>query len=465
MEQNNNFDNKTNEGFVDVSYAESSVDEQFENSISNDVEPVKEQPNVNETKSFIDSNYTQMEPDNKVKKHKGKALGKVLSYVLVGAICSTIGGAAALGAVMYVLPNSQVFKDSPLYKSIAKSNVYTSAQYQPTYVSSSSSSLSVVDIAKKVSPAVVGVSTKTVVNSTDPYNFFGNGSKSVQSGYGTGIIFNKDGYIVTNYHVISGAKNINVILNDKKTVTATVVNYDEANDIAVIKMTNTSDIPGVAELGDSDKLQVGEQVVAIGNPLGQELLGSVTTGVISALNRDINNDGGKFIQTDAAINPGNSGGPLINSLGQIIGITSEKITNAETNTSAEGLGFAIPINLVKSKLGDLVKQKSTTTTTANSSQLMLGVTIQDIDKDTAQENNLPEGIYVQSVQDSSPADVAGIQPGDVIIGFDGKTVKTSTELNKLKATHKSGDVVSIEVVRDGQKIKLSVKLLPQSNNN
>ncbi len=146
---------------------------------------------------------------------------------------------------------------------------------------------------------------------------------------GTGIIFSEDGYILTNYHVISGAQNIKVMLSDGKEVSAKVINYDAAADVAVIKLAENTKVPGVAEFGDSDMLEVGESVVAIGNPLGKEFIGSVTTGIVSAVNRQVSieNKDLKFIQTDAAINPGNSGGPLVNSKGQVIGINTAKIAS------------------------------------------------------------------------------------------------------------------------------------------
>lgn len=289
---------------------------------------------------------------------------------------------------------------------------------------------------------MVGVSTKSTVSSGS--NFFG-GSQE-EDGMGSGIIFNSDGYILTNYHVISGAQQITVILSNKKEVPAKVVNYDSSMDLAVIKLNQNVALPGVAELGNSSSLQVGDQVVAIGNPLGKEFLGSVTSGIVSALNRQVQVDSSKtenFIQTDAAINPGNSGGPLVNSLGQVIGINSAKIGS----TGVEGIGFAIPIDLVKPKISSLSKPI-----------LMLGITCSDISSSDAQQNNVPQGVAVIQVNPSSPAEKAGLQANDIITKFDGKSIKTTDELNSIKASHKAGDKINIQVYRNGNTESLTLTL-------
>jgi len=393
------------------------------------------------------------------KKRRGNGFKKVMSYVLVGVICSVIGGASAVGAVMYVFPNSSAFKDSALYKNLQGDKLAALTSF-PTSANTNTSGLTVAEIAKKVGPAVVGVSTKSVVTSKG--SIFGN-SNSVQQGMGSGIIIDEKGYIVTNYHVIKGATQINVILSNNKEVKAKEINHDEANDIAIIQITDKVDLPGIAVLGDSDSVQVGELAIAIGNPLGKAFLGSVTTGIISAVDRQLDAKGVKFLQTDAAINPGNSGGPLINSQGQVIGITSEKIVSAEVGVGAEGLGFAIPINLVKSKVDGLIKTPiETPNTTVLDSTVMIGITIKDIDAATAQEQGVTVGIGVTDVEKGKAGDLAGIQVGDIIIKFDGNTVKNADELNALKAKHKFGDSVKIVVNRDGKEKELTIKFIQQS---
>ena len=427
---------------------------------------------IDSTKDNEDSKPVDAEPiifsyqvEEKVKspkKHRGNGFKRIMSYVLVGVFCSAIGGASAVGAIMYIVPNSSIFKDSTLYKSLQWSN---STKYQATAINTSTtnaSSLSVADIAKKVGPSVVGVSTKSVVASS---SYFGN-SNSVQQGMGSGVIFDAKGYIITNYHVIKGATQINIILNNNKVVKAKEINHDETNDIAIIQITDKVDLPGIAELGDSDKVQIGELAVAIGNPLGKNLLGTVTTGIISAVDRQLDSQGVKFLQTDAAINPGNSGGPLINSQGQVIGINSEKIVSSgEAGVSAEGLGFAIPINLVKSKIEGLLKtpiQTPPATASTTTSSLVIGIGIQDIDAATSQQDNKPVGIEVLQVDQDSVGEIAGIEIGDIITKFDGNTVKTSAELSALKAKHKLGDSVKITVNRDGVNKELTLKFIQQN---
>ncbi|AAK80387.1 serine protease Do [Clostridium acetobutylicum] len=379
---------------------------------------------------------------------------KIASYIAVGLTCAILGGGISTASALYLLPKSNFFKSTPLYKTMANGGSsslgYINASPTSTKTSSATGSgLTVSQIVKKVSPAVVGVSTKTTVTQNDFDSFFGssngNGS-STQEGMGSGIIFNNDGYILTNYHVIKGADKIAVILNNKKEVSAKVVNYDEANDIAVIKMTGSFTVPGVAELGSSASLNVGDSVVAIGNPLGKEFLGTVTTGVVSAVNREVAVSEGQkqtYIQTDAAINPGNSGGPLVNSFGQVVGINSAKISE----NGVEGIGFSIPIDTVKSKIQNLSKPI-----------LMLGISGEAVDKSTAEQHNIPQGVYIEQIQDFSSAQKAGMQVGDVITKFDGKKVTSTSDIDSIKSKHNSGDTVQVEVYRDDAYKTLSLKL-------
>jgi serine protease Do len=217
-------------------------------------------------------------------------------------------------------------------------------------------------------------------------------------------------------------------------------------DLAVIKVTEKTTMPGVAELGNSKDLQVGDQVVAIGNPLGKEFLGSVTSGIVSALNREVQVENSKtqtLIQTDAAINPGNSGGPLVNSQGQVIGINSAKLGG----NGVEGMGFSIPIDLIKPKISSLSKPL-----------LLLGITCRDVSSDDAKQYNVPVGVGVIQVNPNSSAQKAGLEANDIITKFDGKSVKTTDELNSIKSSHKAGDEISIEVYRNGSTKSLTLKL-------
>lgn len=403
-----------------------------------------------------DYDYEVKTLDSNEKKHK-KGMGKrIASYIAVGLICSVLGGTASGIAAMYIIPNTSFFKNTPLYKSlnsINASSMYTDASSSNTVNASPTatnvSGLTVAQIAKKVGPAVVGVSTK-LISSSSNYDI-GSDSGTETDGVGSGIIINKDGYILTNYHVVQGAEKITITLNNKKAVSAKVVNYDATLDLAVIKVTdNNVTMPGVAELGSSSELQVGDSVVAIGNPLGLEFFGTVTTGVISALNRQVaveNSKAQTLIQTDAAINPGNSGGPLVNSQGQVIGITSSKLTNTGEGVSAEGMGFAIPIDVVKPKISSLTKP-----------MLILGVTVEDVSQDDSTTNNAPQGVRVVTVNPGSSAAKAGMQSADIITKFDGKSIKTTDDLNTAKADHNAGDQVSVEITRNGTLKKLTVTL-------
>ncbi|AJA47702.1 serine protease Do-like HtrB [Clostridium pasteurianum DSM 525 = ATCC 6013] len=388
--------------------------------------------------NFTDSDYKVTSVNKQPKRGK-----RIVSYIALAIICTILGGTASGVVSLYILPKTDFFKSSPLYENLmqqSSSNTNNNSNYKPSSIVSTTNGLTIAEIAKKVSPAVVGVST----TSTTTNNFLGQSQES--EGMGSGIIFNNDGYILTNYHVISGAQKISVILSNKKEVSAKVVNYDASMDIAVIKINEKVTLPGIAELGNSSNLQVGDQVVAIGNPLGKEFLGSVTSGIVSALNREVeieDNNTQTLIQTDAAINPGNSGGPLVNSQGQVIGINSSKIGG----NGVEGIGFAIPIDLVKPKISSLSKPI-----------LMLGITCTDVSSEDAKQNNVPQGVAVIQVNSSSPAQKAGLQARDIITKFDGKTVKTTDELNSIKATHNAGDKIKIEIYRNGETKSLTLTL-------
>ena len=229
-----------------------------------------------------------------------------MSYVLVGLICATVGAGATLGSTLYLLPKMDFFENTPLYEAVSQnaSKTTNTVNYDlhPTTVATEDGALTIAQIAQKVGPAVVGVSTKSVAG----IDWFGN--EQISEGIGSGMIINEEGYVLTNQHVIAGATEVKVIFNSGQEVAAKVVNSDASHDIAIVKITENVKVPGVVELGKSSSLQVGETVVAIGNPLGKEFLGSVTSGIVSALNRNLGDKDIAYIQTDAAINSGNSGG-------------------------------------------------------------------------------------------------------------------------------------------------------------
>jgi serine protease Do len=425
--------------------------------VSDDLKYDEKKEEVNMSSSSNDSyqkssNYIDADPvDQKVKKKRRSSFNKkVLSYVLVGLICTTIGGVATGFASLYALPNTEFFKSTPLYQSIngngnnsVNSAAIVADLNHPTKLSTSAEALSVAEINKKVGPAVVGVSTKSISATSRYYG-------QAAEGMGSGIIINEEGYVLTNHHVIENAQEVKVILSDGKEVAAKVMNSDSTLDIAVVKITENIKMPAVAELGISGSLQVGEDVVAIGNPLGKEFLGTVTNGIVSAVNRQLDENGIKYIQTNTAINSGNSGGPLINSRGQVIGINTAKIGQ----TGVEGLGFAIPIDSVKDKIENLSKPV-----------LMIGI-VSDrvIDEATSKQLtekykvDFPVGVYITDVVEFSAAEKAGVKIGDIVTKFDGQKVKTVAEINTLKLKHKSGDTIKVEVNRDGKSKELELKL-------
>lgn len=320
----------------------------------------------------------------------------------------------------------------------------TSFRYEQL-TSGDKTSMSVVDIAKEVGPAIVGITNTTQVQS-----IFG---ISEQQSTGSGIIISQDGYIVTNNHVVDGARTLSVQLNTGEEYEASLIGADSQTDLAVIKI-NPKETLTVAKLGESAKLQVGELAVAIGNPLGAELSGTVTVGIISGVNRTIqtsNSDPNStmtLIQTDAAINPGNSGGALINAYGEVVGINNMKYASEEV----EGIGFAIPIDTAKTIINDLMESGYV------KGRPYIGISVQEVTTALAFRNNLPVGLYVSSVTEMGPADRAGIQRGDVITAVNGKKVETASELNEIKNNSKVGDVLTFTVQRDGQKTDVAVTL-------
>lgn len=308
----------------------------------------------------------------------------------------------------------------------------------------------VVRVAKSVGPAVVGITNKAVAR--DLFN------RAVETeGVGSGVIFRQDGYIVTNNHVIAGAKELIVSLSDGNSVNGELVGADEMTDIAVIKV-NAKDLP-MAKFGNSDDVMVGEPAIAIGNPMGLEFQGSVTVGVISALNRtlELNDRRVKLLQTDAAISPGNSGGALVNADGEVIGINSAKLA---TN-GVEGMGFAIPINTVQTIINELMEKGYV-------ARPYLGVTI--FDKQTAARYgyslSIERGVYVFQIAIGGPADKAGLQRGDILLSIDDKDVNSVAEVRNDIAARKVGDKIKLKYDRDGKEhtIEVALEEVPQPSN-
>lgn len=304
-----------------------------------------------------------------------------------------------------------------------------------------------------------GLSTTQIVAEASPatipvYVMKGNGSSAKKAASGTGFIISTDGYIVTNAHVVQYATEspskyfVTVMLPDvTEAVKAEVVGYDTQTDIAVLKVKSDKTLPFL-KLGDSDKLKSGETVIAIGNALGQ-LDDTVTVGVVSGTNRDINSNGYtmKVIQTDAAINNGNSGGPLLNTYGEVIGITNAKIV---TSTS-EGLGFAIPINSVKSVIDSLISDGKVI------GRPYLGISVKQYAEGESEYGDAA-GIYIMEIVKGGPADKANFKVGDRLVSLDGVEIKTTNDIILVRDKHKVGDTITCVVDRDGKKHTLSLTI-------
>ena len=365
--------------------------------------------------------YNFQEPHVKTKKKRG--FNKTIAAVIVCTLCSGFIGSG----VTYL-----ALKDN--LKETKTINV------NPSKFDTKSEALSATEAYNKVAPAAVVVSTKSV---TQGYFM----QTQEVEGIGSGFIINEEGYILTNYHVIQGAQEISVTLSNDVTTTAQVVNYDENQDVAMIKITDESvEIPATVELGDSDALQPGEEVIAIGTPLSTELSSTVTKGIISATSRSVAVESGvtmNLIQTDAAINAGNSGGPLVNTKGEVVGINSSKISGE----AVEGIGFSIPINDIKDKIESLSKPI-----------LNLGISVRTIDEALSKQLNMEQGLYVVEVTEFSSAEKAGLKAGDIIVKADGNRITTFDEFKAVKNGKEEGDEISLEVIRNGESKTINVTL-------
>ena len=308
-------------------------------------------------------------------------------------------------------------------------------------------------VAEKVIPSIVGINVQYNVNTVF-------GQTSTASASGSGIIISEDGYILTNNHIVNSsstssyyevaeATRVTVTLyNDQTEYEAEIIGTDSQTDLAVVKIDKTG--LTAAELGDSDSVKVGEFAMAIGNPLG--LQSSITCGIISAVNREVTDSGNTYVllQTDAAINSGNSGGALVNADGKVIGINTLKLSG----TGIEGIGFAIPINSTVEIYEQLIQYNKV-------KRPYIGIGGRDIDEATAERYNLVIGVYVQSIEDFSAAQKAGIKVGDVIIAVDGQSITTMDELDEIKNSHEIGDTIKLKINRNGTEMEIDLTLQEQ----
>ena len=279
------------------------------------------------------------------------------------------------------------------------------------------------------------------------------GSKGDGMSLGTGVVMSEDGYIITNSHVIEGCGAVDVVLQDERVFQALLVGQDAQSDLAVLKIDCAGLTP--AQFGDSTLLEVGDAVAAIGNPLGEELRGTMTDGIISAINRDVNVDGYTMVllQTTAALNSGNSGGALINDRGQVVGITNLKM-RAYDNT-VEGLGFAIPTTTVKTVVDALIAHGRV------EGRPTIGITGYTVTEELAEEYGCPRGVAVQSVREGSDAQRQGVLPNDVIVAVNGETITDMEQLQAIKEGLAVGDVLTFRLWRGGHYLERDVALVDQ----
>ncbi|MGE5642970.1 MAG: S1C family serine protease [Byssovorax cruenta] len=366
-------------------------------------------------------------------------------FVIVVAGVSALTGAFAGGTAVYRAVQNRSSLPTSIQKVIPASNTNPN---QTVTLDTTDIQTSITKAVQKVGPAVVTVVGKIPGQMT----IFGTSGDQTVSG--TGFFISEQGYILTNNHVVEGTKEVNIVLSDGSQQKATIVGTDPYADIAVLK--TDGKVPAVANLGNSDKLDPGESVIAIGSPLG-DFKNTVTVGVVSATGRSIDNGNGytieNLIQTDAAINHGNSGGPLVNLAGDVIGINTLVVRNSGMGDVAEGLGFAIPISTAQVIAQQIIQQ-------GYFARPFMGISFQPINPDIASQYNLPTkwGAYITRVESGSPADKAGLKESDIITKVGDVTIdETHSYINSL-FKYKPGDTIPLTVVREGKEIQLQITL-------
>ncbi len=416
------------------------------------------QPRSKEPYQWRFEDYQQAQAAKPKRRNKGVL---VFSVILASAVVVSLVSVAGISIFNAIQGNKTSISDTnePSLNVPASELPGITLQDKPASIETPSADgkLTTMEIVKKVEPSIVAITT------------YLNYGQYQAEGMGSGIVISDNGYIATNAHVVEGAIGITVTMSDGTTkYEGRIVGSDTKTDLAVIKVEATGLTP--ASFGNSDQVEVGEKVIAIGNPQSMEFAGSVTQGIVSGLNRQLTASSGnggttttysKLIQTDAAINPGNSGGALVNEFGQVIGINSAKMIS----TGAEGMGFAIPSNDAKPIIDDLVKNGRVT------GRAMLGITVYPVDISAARLNNVPVGLFVQSTMSESDVSRAGIVPGDILTKADEVELDSNQALSKVLESKKPGDTVELEVFRPsarsgiaGKKFTATVKLIEDMGN-
>ena len=381
------------------------------------------------------------QPEPAPQKKSGKA-GKVVALLLA---CALVGGGSGWGAAALASKNSGSAAAAPAAAS-SDASVMLEGQRQTAALQVAS-----VDTSKLLTASEVyaqNVNSTVGITTSITTNYFG--YQTTAAAAGSGFILTQDGYILTNYHVVESSSSIKVTTYDGTSYDAQLIGYDESNDVAVLKVDATDLTPVV--LGDSDTVSVGDSVVAIGNPLG-ELTFSLTAGAISALDRPVTLSSGttmNLMQTDCAINSGNSGGALFNMYGEVIGITNAKYSSSSSSSEAsiDNLGFAIPINQVRSIVESIIQNGYIV-------KPYIGVSVSDVSSES-QSYGLPQGAAVRSVVENSPAAEAGLQENDIITAANGDAITGSNDLVKLVKAASTGDTLELTVYRQGQTITVTL---------
>ena len=394
--------------------------------------------------------------ENKKRQRLSVGVGLFLTCIVLTTIIGLFGGLMISNYthnnyVMYAEKaeeapvQREVLQENPAPSEEAEAKVETKADTVAAFTENNQ--FSKAQIVEMSAPSVVGIDTVTTVTTNNFW--YGYGQSYEAPGSGSGVILTEDGYIATCAHVVNGAKSVKVTLNDDTSYDATIVGTDTKNDIAIIKIEATGLTPAI--VGDSTTLTVGSEVIAIGNPLG-ELRGTATAGIISATNRTIEVEGQTMtlVQTDAAISPGNSGGGLFDATGKLIGIVNAKVSDSR----AEGLGFAIPVNSVLDEISDLLNYGYV------KGRPYLGVSTQDVTLRSRSGmwyySDGTRCVLVEKVVKDSAAEQAGIQSGDLILKLEDKTISSGEDLSAAIGAYKPGDKATLTIQRDGQEMTVEV---------
>jgi serine protease Do len=379
---------------------------------------------------------------------------KIFRQLILPFITGVVGIVLGLALAVLILPQTSLFPSSPLGQYIEERSSQAALEVSKGVMSDVQKQLAAVEEQKEIIEDARQVpnmtvseiveqnktSVVTIVTSIADPELAGETRRFI----GTGFILNREGMIATNQHVVGGAETITVILSDGRELKGQEINSDRDTDLAIIKIDDRNMLPGIVTMGNSNDINVGEQVVAIGSPVSRNFAGTVTSGIISGKDRNvyIGDSVINYLQTDAAINEGNSGGPLFNAKGEVIGINTAKMSD-----DVQGIGFAIPINILQEKLAFLSKVPVYT-----------GFTAKDLSPEAMEALNISNGIVVIAVDQGSPADEAGIEEKDIILKFDGEEILKTTEMTELRERHEVGDLIKMEVKRGNDIFQVELEI-------